>query len=178
MHMNKTVGTVVGIIAIVGFAFGVLQYLDAHYLKIENHGPHKHLLPEMVIAFTGDCPEGEGWSSYTNGEGRFLLGAGKSRDTDQTYKAGDDGGSSFVKLTAEQMPRHRHDDVDSEGTANHLLVQVDDKKLTETDVDGISGGREFNQRHGVRMAERGGDEPHENRPPYTVVNFCHFTGSP
>ncbi|MCY4259969.1 MAG: hypothetical protein OXC91_06865 [Rhodobacteraceae bacterium] len=176
--MNKIIGVIAGIIAIVGSAFGVLHYLDARYLKTENHGSYKYLPSGAVIAFTGNCPEDKGWSSYPNGEGRFLLGAGKSRDIDQTYEVGDDGGSSFVQLTEAQMPSHRHDDVDGEGVANHLLVQVDGRPLTETEVDGISSHREFNQRDGVRMAERGKDEAHENRPPYIVVNFCHFIGSP
>ena len=73
-------------------------------------------------------------------------------------------------LAMAEMPRHRHDDRNDDGEASHLLVQVTGD-ITETTID-RDGHREFNQRHGVRMQPRGGGQPHENMPPYFVVNFC------
>lgn len=117
-----------------------------------------------VVAFEADdCPDG--WDLYHAGAGRFLFGA------DNDHKLRTEGGAKKHKLTLSEMPVHRHDDRSDEGDANHLLVQVSGT-LTETTTDTTGHPREFNNMRGVRMQSRGQGRPHENMPPYRVVNFC------
>ena len=90
-------------------------------------------------------------------KGRFLLTA-----DDETYIAGNEGGKAEVQLTIDEMPRH-----------NHIL------KFGEYDIThniGANGtywnniGIEMNTTLGHATADyKGGDQPHENMPPYLVV---------
>ena len=115
--------------------------------------------PGAVVAFEADkCPDG--WKLYHNGAGRFLFGADKDHDLHS------EGGKEKHALTWDEMPKHRHDD----DNGNRLLVQKS-HDITATEVD-ATGRDEINIRHGVRMSISGGGVPHENMPPYRVVNFC------
>lgn len=117
-----------------------------------------------VVAFEADkCPDD--WELYHAGAGRFLFGA------DNEHELRSEGGTKEHQLTVSEMPAHRHDDRREEGKADHLLVQVTGS-LTETTTDTDGHPREFNNMHGVRMESRGQSQPHENMPPYRVVNFC------
>lgn len=123
-----------------------------------------------VVAFAGACPKTGDWELYVEGKGRFLLGAGQTNDEGKNYGMGTEGGEASVKLELAEMPKHRHDDIQGAGEANHLLVQVNGEH-TEAKTDS-HGHRQINVRHGVRMAARGEGKPHENMPPYRVVSFC------
>ena len=116
---------------------------------------------------TDSCPDG--WNSYPDGAGRFLLGAGDSRDIKNTkkYHVTDTGGLERVVLKRSEMPRHRHE---VEGK-KVLLVEMTGKDTT-TGVDNNEAHEEFNVRIGVQMGEAGEDQPHENMPPFRVVTFC------
>jgi hypothetical protein len=115
--------------------------------------------PGAVVAFEADkCPDG--WKLYHSGAGRFLFGA----DGDHDLRS--EGGQEKHVLTWDEMPMHRHDD----DNGNLLLVQKS-HDITATEIDNV-GRDEINIRHGVRMKISGGNMPHENMPPYRVVNFC------
>lgn len=98
------------------------------------------------------------------------LAASFSFGADNDHELRSEGGKKKHKLTVTEMPAHRHDDIRGEGEANHLLVQVTGTH-TEANTD-PHGHRQINIRHGVRMKSRGQGLPHENMPPYRVVNFC------
>lgn len=115
--------------------------------------------PGAVVAFeAGKCPDG--WKLYHDGAGRFLFGADKDHDLRS------EGGKEKHMLTWDEMPKHRHDD----DKGKFLLVKKS-YNITATDVDD-KGRDEINIRHGVRMNISGNNAPHENMPPYRVVNFC------
>ena len=82
---------------------------------------------------------------------RFIVGAGSS------YGVGATGGSETVTLTEEQMPRHAHKE------SMHQFCGVTGSDRTITVPDDTLGKWEINF--------KGGDQPHENRPPYYALCF-------
>ena len=85
-------------------------------------------------------------------EDRFLLGAGT------TYTAGDTGGEAEHTLTIDEMPSHNHPyayngQLSNTGTQSVRLVAYDRQNAYTGTPDGY----------------RGGDQPHNNMPPYIVV---------
>ena len=97
------------------------------------------------------------WELLT--EGQFLVSAGGTGD----YTLGSTGGEAEVTLTEAQMPSHQH--------------EVDY-------VPQPSGTSTSNWRHpatyeagssNLNTRPTGGDEPHENRPPYLAVNMWQRT---
>ena len=76
-----------------------------------------------VMAFDDKCPDG--WKTYHDGKGRFLLGAGETDEDDDgtDHALRSKGGKERVTLAMSQMPKHRHDDRREDGEANHLLAQ-------------------------------------------------------
>jgi hypothetical protein len=89
--------------------------------------------------------------------GRFLLGA------DATYTAGSTGGEAEYTLTVGEMPKHNHDvdNLNASGNATPFMtVQAQDKK-------GFGGN--------VKTMYAGGNQPHNNLPPYLAVYMWRRT---
>ena len=78
---------------------------------------------------------------------RFLLGAGN------TYPSGSTGGEATHKLTIEEMPKHRHYMITNVGGNDYQALVTGD------------GGYNTNE----STTEVGGDQPHNNMPPYLAV---------
>ena len=115
-----------------------------------------------------------GWQlcNGTNGtpdlRDRFIVGAGSG------YAVSATGGASEVTLSEAQMPSHRHwytaatgnDIWGTQGTASPIVHG----NINELEQSGRPDGtrlRHFSQETGLR----GGDQPHENRPPYYALAF-------
>lgn len=106
-------------------------------------------------------------------EGRFLLGSGSfNSNTDMYYgdlyesskifTAGDRGGQDYHKLTVSEMPTHSHlfnghADASSTGSGDYHV-----------EYNGSIGNDQYIQ-------SSGGDEVHNNMPPYLVVNMWRRT---
>ena len=116
-----------------------------------------------VLAFHGECPNGSRWEPYQLGAGRFLLGADKTREDLPLHKK--DGHETHT-LTVPEMPTHNHDN-----DGKLLLVSVTGDGTAEGS-DKKNAHIEFNLGRGYSMIEMGGGQPHNNMPPYLVVNFC------
>lgn len=101
---------------------------------------------------------------------RFLVGAG------QNYGIGEIGGADEIVITEEEMPAHRHfgagvfawggfdaggphNGVDSAGWNKGFGFCMGDNPPFD--------GKEYK----FTTAESGGDQPHENRPPYFAVYY-------
>ncbi|MDE0205471.1 MAG: hypothetical protein OXP66_05525 [Candidatus Tectomicrobia bacterium] len=124
------------------------------------------LLAKTIILTDQECAVlGEGWRLHEGLAGRFALGAGSHADPrgeTQTFAIGDDSRGTYShQLTVPEMPKHTHSFVGSRGSRS-----VDD-------WDNEWGHRE----HSRRTASEGGDEAHNNMPPYFVLNFCHRAGA-
>jgi hypothetical protein len=79
----------------------------------------------------------------------FLIGAGGK------YNLGSSGGEEEVQLTVEQLPSHSH-------SFGYGIA---------TDAPGVSPTVMSSQNYTVNTAPTGGDEPHNNIPPYVAVNI-------
>lgn len=84
---------------------------------------------------------------------RFLVGAGNS------YKLGNTGGVNMVTLTIAQMPSHEHDVYSGRYGSNIYSISC----------DGSSYGGILDHKHKTKSA--GGNQPHENRPPYYALYY-------
>jgi microcystin-dependent protein len=89
------------------------------------------------------------------------------------FKLGQTGGAKAVQLTAAQMPRHSHQGqkVGITGTPSQRAlvtgVGLGDVTKPPTVMDGTGG-----------TGEAGEGQPHENMPPYLVLNLFIFAGRP
>lgn len=83
---------------------------------------------------------------------RFLVGVGND------YSMGTIGGEAFHQLTIDEMPRHNH-------SAKYLMVDW------ANSGGGGPGhvGDPYPVRYGDLIGYTGGNQPHENRPPYYAV---------
>jgi len=87
---------------------------------------------------------------------RFVVGAGSE------YAKGATGGEKEHKLTADEMPKHKH---------KFTLKAWDiDKGWKEQDnLYSPNGGAPYS--HTIETDEKGGDVAHENRPPYYALYY-------
>lgn len=96
---------------------------------------------------------------------RFIAGAGNG------YGLGTQAGADFVTLTRSQMPLHSHDIVGKAGQAAASGVG-----LYASNVGGGSGWQvlsttEQGSVSGIKAKDAGGDQQHENRPPFTALFY-------
>lgn len=104
---------------------------------------------------------------------RFLLACG------DTYINGAIGGEDNHKLSIEEMPSHIHDNVsstitwtDKDNLGNSTWVATEDGKFVtannfNTNSDGIKAGWMGNTQQFMEYC--GGNQSHNNMPPYLVV---------
>ena len=109
--------------------------------------------------------------------GRFVVGYDVKREGETSHEAdtdytsvGNSGGEKKHTLTIAEMPSHNHtihgDTIRKSGTDTKIIT-LDSLK----DWDG-GDSEEFGQ----KIAKAGGDQPHENRPPYYVLAFIMRIG--
>lgn len=114
--------------------------------------------------------------------GRVLVSAGTYTDGSDTYTytLGDKGGEAKHQLTTDELANHRHS-MTANGDHYHLIsrnMDIDDVGInwrpgpdTVGDFDNtniLKTSTSGNHTHDISSV--GGDEPHENRQPYVVVN--------
>lgn len=84
---------------------------------------------------------------------RFLLGAGNK------YEVGSEGGEETHKLTVEEMPSHSH------------VYQVTSWVERTGDIKDASDSEYIDYEKNRNTEKTGGDQPHNNMPPYLAVYF-------
>lgn len=115
---------------------------------------------------------------------KFLLSAG------DTYKAGNSGGEASVKLNTNQIPSHAHSgSTSANGNHNHKVLlnwdanfplrgypgwtggQVGQGMNMQTSYNGFNVGtsNDGNHNHTFTTSNTGGNQSHNNMPPYLVV---------
>lgn len=126
---------------------------------------------------------GTTWKRYA--AGRVLVGAGSYAENGvtYTYTNGATGGEVKHQLTADEMPSHSHSaSCSTDGNHAHTFYLAADgspdngKKGANTGHDS-TGTTSYagNHSHTITIASTGGNGSHENRQPYTVVNFWRRT---
>ena len=128
--------------------------------------------PGTILMWSGavnQIPQGWALCDGTNGTpnlgSKFIVGVGGA----DNYAVGDKGGLERVTLTAAQMPSHKHAIDSSEGIWYYGSGWFNIS----------SGGYDGNWGHNVTNPQTlyaGGDQPHENRPPYYALCFIMKLG--
>lgn len=124
-----------------------------------------YMLADGRLMKTADYPKLAWYYGVENQEsfrlpnlsGRFIVGYDPQ---DPDYDSiGKDGGKKMVKLTIEEMPKHNHD------------IQFKDEKWGDN-----ANSRPFPNPAGTAgysadTTDTGGDQPHENRPPFYTLAY-------
>ena len=115
-----------------------------------------------IIITDSDCASlGPGWKTYARMSGRFPVGAGQGRDINGEVRSftphqEDTEGEYVHQLSIAEMPEHSHEYVRGESHSRRCSGDCSSR------VGGQMGSAE----------PEGGSSPHNNLPPYSVVNFC------
>ena len=129
----------------------------------------ERLLTRAIILTDQECVTlGADWKPYEAMGGRFPIGVGTHtdpREETRTFAIDDyNFGTYSHQLTEPEMPFHTHSFVGSRGS------------LSVDDWDNEWGYREHRRETGPAGGDLDGEtDPHNNMPPYRVVNFCHKT---
>lgn len=111
----------------------------------------KYDVGDYYISNSSTSPAAKYGGSWTQLQGRFILGAGMG------YVLGATGGEANVTMTENQMPSHRHNFETAMQSWGHLR-QDGDQKIW------ILGTENQQQ-----LTYTGGNQPHNNMPPYRVA---------
>nr|DAP13710.1 MAG TPA: Baseplate structural protein [Caudoviricetes sp.] len=148
------------------------QSLKELKAEVEILKKQKQAIPVGLIAIWGKPANQipEGWREYTDLRGRMPVGLDpyyhKTNDDAQDYQLNSllkQGGERSHKLTVAEMPSH-----------NHQLPY----RETQDDQGFGSDSNEFSigEAHKRTTTNTGGDQPHNNMPPYHVVQFIEYVG--
>ena len=147
--------------------------------RIEILEKQKQAVPVGLVAIWGK-PENEipeGWREYVPLRGVMPIGHDPEYRRDENdaedYRLNalkHRSGKRSHKLTVEEMPKHKHDAVndgsgsDSDSRGDGTAFNMDFWEVTP------------NRRNVMRIEPTGGDQPHNNMPPYRVVQFIEYVG--
>ncbi|MCT7948265.1 hypothetical protein NG798_00465 [Ancylothrix sp. C2] len=134
------------------------------------------VLKGMILMWSGkgeEIPTGwvlcDGNNGTPNLTDKFIVGAGNG------YAVGATGGADSVTLTIAEMPTHSHG-VNDPGH-NHSRGAIWPGSGTEQEQAGKPENRTTfnietgNSQTGISIENTGGNQPHENRPPYYALAF-------
>lgn len=142
--------------------------------------------PGAVIMWSGSATAiPQGWALCNGQDGtpdlraKFVVGAGDGSG----YSVGEKGGFAQVTLTSDQMPSHSH--VVNDPGHSHETVTHDTQGGGPTvcrPIHSWEARPAFGSCHdtrsttGISLQNKGGDQPHENRPPYYALCFIMKLG--
>jgi microcystin-dependent protein len=125
-----------------------------------------------LFSLIGTMYGGDGRTTFALPDlrGRVAVSSGQGPGL-STYDVGEAGGAESVTLTEGEMPTHSHQ-VQANG-ATSGSAKPNDRFLGRvsagTAYAGASNGRRLNA---AAITPTGGGQPHENRPPHLVLNYC------
>lgn len=146
----------------------------------------------MWAGAIGSIPSGWALCDGTNGtpnlSGRFIVGY-DAADADHDA-IGETGGAKAVQLTEAQMPQHSHTgNTNSAGQHSHTVGNRNTSTPEHTDTTTLEWGGHttgINQQiptssagshsHTLTTNSKGGNQPHENRPPYFTLAYIQYKG--
>ena len=130
-----------------------ISQLNGNTLVDATFYEYVHTVGAVIFTFNDSFSPsalwGGSWSRVTN---RFLIGSGG------TYSTGVTGGEANVTLTVDQMPSHTHV---VRGGLN-CVKGSDTRELGDSTTP---------NRNDVQTESTGGNQPHNNMPPYIGCNI-------
>jgi len=136
---------------------------------------------QALFALIGVYYGGNGTTNFQlpNLNGRTIVGTGTSK-SGTTYPIGQPGGSETVTLNINQLPQHNHlfltNNAYDVGTPSTNFLANPNIKGTSPVSNKASSNLYAPAGTLTQMApcitQAGGNQPHENRQPYLVVNYC------
>lgn len=141
----------------------------------------------VYMSLDSTSPETLFGGTWTPINGRFLIGAGAPENNDDgtspgsyDFAAGSTGGETTHTLTVSEIPSHVHSvNISSRETLNRV-IWGDDYGSSDKNawgfgyVDDTSSGLPTGA-SGVTAAYTGGNQPHNNMPPYLAVYMWRRT---
>ena len=164
---------VVGIVALVAIQMwrgDALICADGSFFAKSCDPPTVVDLPKgAVVAFSKEegCPTG--WEEYDDAKGRFIVGVGQHSLNNEygtpvpIKQVGEKGGQDQVKLEVEHLPAHKHENPSrgADGRGNYFVQALQ-----------ATGLGEYGGVHARPTQETGGNQPHNNIPPYVALRYC------
>ena len=122
--------------------------IDELYLAAASATKEPYPVGSIYISVNNTNPSTLFGGTWVQLKDRFLLGAG------DTYSNGATGGEAEHTLTIDEMPSHSHSYKIGATNSNH---------------SGSDGYHYLAQNNNANTGSTGGDQPHNNMPPYLVV---------
>ena len=130
----------------------------------------KKTVPLGLVAIWGkpaNIPLPEGWQEYEPLRGRMAVGQDFA-DNDLGV-IGRTGGEKMHRLTIAEMPAHSH----KQGSEALYNLFGGGYYIGDRHWGGDSGINTYTNQN---TSQVGGDQPHNNMPPYRVIRFIEFVG--
>jgi microcystin-dependent protein len=136
---------------------------------------------DTLYALIGTTYGGDGQSTFNlpNLQGRVPIHQGTNALTGLSTTIGQVQGNEYITLTTPMMPAHNHaitvGQVPSGGVVDRSAGPTSASYLSDTVADGVwfNGSPTLNATAaGGAIGLSGNSQPHENRQPYLVINFC------
>ena len=143
--------------------------------KLENRVTKT--IPIGLVAIWGkpaNVPIPEGWREYEPLRGRMPIGKVNDLLDDASlaswnlHQIGYAGGEYEHKLTIEEMPNHNHGVIHKVANVKYGGSEQGERPLS------IYGDNEAISDHPITYV--GGNQPHNNMPPYRVIQFIEYVG--
>ncbi|MGH1519609.1 phage tail protein [Chryseobacterium sp. JK1] len=124
-----------------------------------------------LFSLLGTTYGGNGTTNFAlpDMRGRMVVHNGQAPGGPTTYTMGQTGGSESVTLTVTQMPAHSHtvNAVTSEGNQNIPTGSLPaDTKILDKEYSNAIANTTMNS---TMISNAGGNQPHENRPPFITL---------
>lgn len=142
----------------------IKNFKDNFEERIRALETRKSPIPIGLIAIwnkPANEPIPEGWRECTDLRGRMPLGW--NPDDSDFNTLGKIAGEKKHTLTIEEMPKHNHN------------VRLQFGIVRGGKSDGTSAPRDGGQ-FNLLEDSKGGDQPHNNMPPYIIIKFIEFVG--
>lgn len=107
----------------------------------------------------------EGWQECRDLRGKFALGWNPDHEVFREYLS--QGGEETHQLTIEELPSHKHD---------FIWYSGDEKVGSRGQRNGVSKQFNRNDAYNKSTTSTGGNQAHNNMPPYRIIKYIEFIG--